>query len=121
MPNTIAHVEAAAKLFLASFNGVTVLARHNLNLSGGDHLVRLHLEGRVGDYKLPHLVTFIVVMIMSLNRKDNSPSVQDGTEASYFHASLALNRIHHRICQRLVELTTGGSETSQNIAQEVRT
>lgn len=44
-------------LFLASFNGLTILASNNFYPARANHLVRLHLECRVFDDECPHVVT----------------------------------------------------------------
>lgn len=54
------------RLFLAGFNGITILASNNFYPARANHLVRLHLERRVSDDEGPHIVTETVGAEMAL-------------------------------------------------------
>ena len=60
---------ADGSLLLAWLHRVAVLTRYDLDLLRGDHLVRLHLEGRVLHDERPHVVTESVGLQVTLQRK----------------------------------------------------
>ena len=105
MTERAGETKCANTSLLASLNGVAVLTRDDLDLGRRDLLVLLHLETRILHDERPHVVAETVGMEVTLRTLGVSSShgQGDGAEPD-LERGLGLDRLHHGVCEGLVEL-----------------